>query len=146
MESLQDHSVGIIPIYVQTNGTRLFCIVHHAAGHWAFPKGHANDGESSEQTARRELREETGVDAIELDTARIFTETYSFEKDGIHYDKHVTYFIGYADSIMHTTLDAFTCEIRELIWLPYEQAREQLTYAEARALLDEVHTYLELKS
>ena len=156
-------------MYVDAEGTRLFCTVLHAAGpastrvgeptrggpastregeptrggHWAFPKGHPDAGESAEATARRELLEETGVDMVDLDTARTFTEKYSFEKDGVHYDKQVTYFVGVADSIMHTTLDAFKAEIRELSWLPYEKAKEQLTFPEAKALLDEVQAYLD---
>ena len=40
--------------------TRLFLLIQHQAGHWAFPKGHANPGESPAETARREFAEETG--------------------------------------------------------------------------------------
>jgi len=145
MEGKTDISVGIVPVHADANGARLFCMVHHAAGHWAFPKGHRDAGESPEQTARRELYEETGIDRIDLDTTRTFHEHYSFERDGARWDKQVTYFVGMSDATTHTTPDAFKTEIAEVRRLPYEQAKALLTFPEAKALLDEVAAYLNRK-
>ena len=65
MEAAQDSAVGIIPVYKQ--GDRfLFCLVKHADGHWGFPKGHKEEGESDEGAALRELREETGIGAGQM--------------------------------------------------------------------------------
>ncbi len=38
-----------------------FLLLAHAKGHWDFPKGNIEPGESEEQTALRELKEETGI-------------------------------------------------------------------------------------
>ena len=35
-------------------------------GHWDFPKGHIDDGETEIQTALRELEEETGIANVDL--------------------------------------------------------------------------------
>ena len=35
-------------------------------GHWDFPKGHVEDGETELQTALRELAEETGITDVEV--------------------------------------------------------------------------------
>ena len=37
-------------------------IVKHNAGHWDFPKGHMEAGETEKQTALREVKEETKID------------------------------------------------------------------------------------
>ena len=36
-------------------------ISSRGGGHWDFPKGHIDDGETEIQTALRELEEETGI-------------------------------------------------------------------------------------
>lgn len=41
-------------------------LVRYRSGAWAFPKGHVEPGEGPEQTAVREVREETGVRAAVL--------------------------------------------------------------------------------
>jgi len=49
-------------VYKMENGTPYFVLIkHRKGGHWAFPKGHMEQGESERETARREIREETGV-------------------------------------------------------------------------------------
>lgn len=53
-------SYGIVPLRYMEGGWQILLIRHHA-GHWTFPKGHADRGESPQQTAERELREETGL-------------------------------------------------------------------------------------
>ena len=45
--------------------TRVLMVKHVAGGHWAFPKGHVEKGETEEQTAVREVLEETGIDAAD---------------------------------------------------------------------------------
>lgn len=142
----QDRSIGVIPVHVQADCVRLFCLVRHAAGHWAFPKGHQNAGESDEATALRELREETGIDDITLDKCPLFTEQYFFEKDGVGYEKTVTYRIGYAHSTTGVTPDMFKTEISGILWLSYEDAKNQLTFPESKHLLEEVQEYFETTS
>ncbi len=137
----EDRAIGVIPTHISESGACVFCIVRHADGHWGFPKGHQEVGESEESTARRELAEETGITRVEIDT-RPFTEEYSFERDGQQYHKSVTYFIGRVSSLDYETPEAFRAEIPEVRWLSYEEAKETLTFPEGKKLLDEVLEYV----
>ena len=41
-----------------------YLLLHYQAGHWDFPKGHIEEGESLKQTIVREVVEETGITNI----------------------------------------------------------------------------------
>ncbi len=142
MQTKQDQSFGIIPICKEAD-TYLFCIVQHSEEHWGFPKGHANPGESEEESARRELSEETGMTEVTIIPGASFTQKYVFEKEGITYDKSVTYFLGVVPSTITAIPDAFKTEISEMQWLPYQELRELITYENAKLLLDQVQEYIQ---
>lgn len=55
----------------------------HGAGSWSTPGGHLDHGETPEQCAARELREETGVEVRDLRFRAITNDI--FEPDGRHY-------------------------------------------------------------
>jgi 8-oxo-dGTP pyrophosphatase MutT (NUDIX family) len=136
-----DASFGVIPVDRRDARGPRFLLVRHHAGHWAFPKGHPEDGESAEQAARRELREETGLsvggfvadpatdEAIELVERYVFTD-----RKGRRIDKTVTFFVGEV-----TDADARPQEeeIAELAWLTADAARERMSFDEGRRVLDE---------
>lgn len=67
--SLFEKSCGVLP-YRVINGQREFLLVFESYSKcWSIPKGHMEAGETEEQTALRELLEETGLEA-KLDTSR----------------------------------------------------------------------------
>ncbi|MBD3304395.1 NUDIX domain-containing protein, partial [Candidatus Woesearchaeota archaeon] len=43
------------------NNGKYLLVKHKEGGHWDFPKGHAEEGETEEETALREIYEETGL-------------------------------------------------------------------------------------
>jgi len=142
MELKHDSAVGIIPVH-QEDEKLLFCLVRHADGHWGFPKGHLEAGESEREAARRELREETGIEEVEMVPNKMFTEQYTFELKGVSYNKTVTYFIGLVKDASRTTLDDFKKEIPEMRWLSYDEMLGTLTFLEGkREMLNEVWKYV----
>jgi len=143
MERREDKSFGIIPIFKNTNNNFVFCIVRHAEGHWSFPKGHQNRGETEQETAIRELKEETGISNVNLLNNKSFFENYSFEKNNFKYNKSNKYFIGLVPSMATTTLNDFKKEIPELRWGTYEEAKKVITFPEAREVLDQAFKYLQ---
>ena len=65
MEKTTDVSYGVIPIR-QVGDTWEVFLIHQFSNignnsYWVFPKGHPEAGETPEQTAKRELIEETGM-------------------------------------------------------------------------------------
>ena len=98
--------------------------------HWIFPKGHIETGETPEQTALRELREEAGVEGELL--ARVGDVQLSFAGEDIE----VIYYS------VRATGEVRAQEGRELQWLPYDAAREKLTFEDAKRLLDDANKAL----
>lgn len=134
----KDTSFGVVPIARRSDGD-FFLLVQHKAGHWGFPKGHAEPGESAQATACRELEEETGIQAFELLNVA-FVEQYSFGKVGWLFDKTVTYFPAFVQS---ETVNCQPQEIKDYAWLTYDAALAKLTFAQSRQVLVQVQAYLQ---
>src|SRR5574337_476352 len=74
-----------------------YLLLHYESGHWDFPKGHIEPGEDAQQTARRELKEETGISEICFVAGYKQTLRYFFRQKGIGIFKIVIYFLAETD-------------------------------------------------
>jgi len=119
-----------------------FLLVKHGAGHWGFPKGHPNPGETPLQTARRELQEETGINHCRIKDGIQFHEKYSFEHHGEQVVKSVTYFPAIV-APHHAAAAVAQAEIRDCRWADLRSAQQLLTFPEAQTLLSEVCEWLD---
>lgn len=91
---------------------------------WTLPKGTPKGGETVEETALREVREETGIQArIVGDLGSI---QYSFGRRGVRYDKEVRHFLMEATGGDVSLHDA---EYDEARWFGLTEAARRLTYA-----------------
>jgi len=43
-----------------------YLILHYHSGHWEFARGHGEEGEDEQKTARREIEEETGLKDLKI--------------------------------------------------------------------------------
>lgn len=129
----------MIPVRLQ-NGHYLFLLVQHHAGHWAFPKGHAEKGESDAEAAMRELREETGIAKAMLLEDISLTETYFFKRGGQTVAKTVRYFLGLV-KVRNVHIQA--AEIKDYKWASFEKASALMTFSESQRLLNEANAYLD---
>ncbi len=140
---LTDASFGVIPIY-KRGEQLLFLLIQHNAGHWAFPKGHAENDETDLQAARREFSEETGIEDVTLDEDRIFEECYTKTLRGDArrlVRKTVRYFLG---EVKNPRVEVQESEIQAFKWATVDEARKMITYSESRRLFDEVARHLKL--
>jgi 8-oxo-dGTP pyrophosphatase MutT (NUDIX family) len=136
MQITDDRAVGIIPLH-WNNGALAVCLVRSAKGDWGFPKGHVEKGETDEAAARRELYEETGIDAVDLLPDQIFSQSYAFAVGTSMVLKVVDYFVGVTDSRVATPHE-FEGEITAALWLPYEEAKRRLSFDDTRRILEGV--------
>ena len=105
-----------------------FALVHRPRyDDWTLPKGKAEDHEDREDTARREVLEETGF-RCELGPA-IATVRYS---DHLGRPKVVHYWLMYPAEGVFIPGDV----VDELRWVTADEARELLTYGHDRVVLD----------
>jgi 8-oxo-dGTP pyrophosphatase MutT (NUDIX family) len=93
-------------------------------GHWIFPKGHIEPGESAEDAALRELREEGGVDGSISRLLGVSTFESGREQVTVSY-----YLVRFARHVP-------SAEQRELRWASFAEARRLLTFDDARQLLE----------
>jgi 8-oxo-dGTP pyrophosphatase MutT (NUDIX family) len=101
-------------------------------GHWIFPKGHIEPGESADVAALRETSEEAG---IEGELVGEVGEPLEFTWGGKRY--RVRYFLIRARSETPHT-DGRTKE-----WLSFEEALARLTYDDTRQLLRDARPVME---
>lgn len=97
------------------------------AGLWALPKGRIAAGERAEETAVREVAEETGAHGHSLGKLGDVRYVYTWEGERIF--KVVSFFlIRYERGRLGDVPEAFRHEVAEVRWLPLEEAPRLLAY------------------
>jgi 8-oxo-dGTP pyrophosphatase MutT (NUDIX family) len=123
-------------VYKIMQGQVYILIAQHAAHKgWGFPKGHIGDkiqGEGKEDTALREVAEETGVTArIEQALSPI---TYFYVWEGKKRKKTVYFYLMEFISEDPSKKDT---EMSEVGWFPEQDVLEKLTYPTEKKLWQE---------
>lgn len=132
---LHEKSCGGIVYRKYHGNTEILLIKHINSGHWSFPKGHVESGETEVQTARREIKEETGIDVLVDPTFRELV-TYSPKKDT---QKVVVYFIAKAKS---GPLVPQENEIAEAKWVEINLAADMLAYDNDRCIVNKAKKWI----
>ncbi|MBP1705437.1 MAG: hydrolase [Chloroflexi bacterium] len=104
---------------------------------WTLPKGTPDPGETLEETAVREVAEETGLQVRIV--APLDQIQYSFVRSRIRIDKTVHYWL------MEPTggdLASHDHEFEEVRWVPFAEASALLTFETERALAERASALL----
>jgi ADP-ribose pyrophosphatase YjhB (NUDIX family) len=100
---------------------------------WSLPKGHVEDGETLEQTAAREVAEETGIAGEVL--APLGVVDYWFVAEGRRIHKTVHHYLLRA---VGGELSDADVEVTEVAWVPLTELGDRLVYPDERRLVTAV--------
>lgn len=137
---IEENSFGIIPLRQESGVWQVLLILHQGGRHWAFPKGHGNEGETALDSAKRELKEETGLDIHELLQENPLVEKYQFHRKHEIVIKTVQYF----PALVKGQLQLQAEEIRDAKWVPLKEAARHLTFKEAKEMCHKLVNFLKI--
>lgn len=131
----QEKSCGAI-VFRTINSHKEFLVVKMNLGHVSFPKGHVEVGETEEQTAIREVKEETNIDIHILPGFREVV-TYS-PFPGVM--KDVVFFVAQAQSWDVLPQES---EISSVGFFPEKEVLQRLTFSSDQTLFQKALSFLE---
>lgn len=133
IECFFESSCGAVVINDQNE---YLLIRNKRSAHWGFPKGHIEAGETKQETAKREVLEETGVS---IDIIDGFEETSEYYIQG-RIEKVLTVFLAKAQV---TELKMQEAEIAEIGWFSYEDAYNILNYDNDKRIIKSAMEFIE---
>ena len=132
-------------VYKKNAGIKILVCQHSGHHGWVFPKGligvhRENKNQTKEETAIREVKEETGIEA-EIEKALI-PSTYWYEWEGEKIKKTVYFFI--MKYVSGDTAD-HDWEMEKVEWIDYNDVSNRLTYLSDKKVWEEALKILNLK-
>ena len=120
-------------VFRQVDGRPLYLLIRDSYRNWGFPKGHLEPGELPELAAMREVLEETGLaDVVPRGVIDTIDWYFRFRGRLVHKVCHFFLFES-TGAETHPQRDEGITACR---WLPLDEARTLISYANARAVLD----------
>lgn len=128
----REESCGAI-LFTKEEGKRLYILIMEANGSYGLPKGHKRISETDEETALREIKEETGIDATIIKGMK---RTIKYPVPLHNSVKEVVYFVAKYENQVLAPIDSdilcakkFTLEAA-LSVLKFSQIRDLLVEAD----------------
>ena len=118
---LYEKSCGGVIFYKTKQNTKILLVKNNNGRYWSFPKGHIEEGETEQETAIREIKEETGLDVTIAPGFREISEYCPFGK----IRKRVVFFLARAFT---DNVKIQEEEIDSYIWVDLQQARKLCCY------------------
>lgn len=126
MKLKKEISCGCIII----KNNKILLVYEKRRNFWGLPKGHVEEGESEEETALREVREEVGLD-VEIDITKRYTLNYIINNE---IDKTSVFYIA---KPKNENIKMQESEIENIEWCDFEEAIELLTFDDWKQMLRE---------
>lgn len=134
---LYEKSCGALVFNRTKQNIKLLLIKNNNGRYWSFPKGHIEKGETEQQTALREIKEETGLDVTLIKGFKEISEYCPFGK----IRKRVVFFLAQAFTgnvvIQEEEIDSY-------IWADIQQAKKLCAYENDLRIIDKAETALHI--
>lgn len=136
LDCLYETSCGAVVFRNEDKTPKYLLIRNRRSAHWGFPKGHVELNETKEETAVREVLEETGLNIRILPG---FEKKSEYTIQG-KIEKSVSIFLAQTDETEYSLQEE---EIEECGWFDYESALKTLNYENDKYILNEAKKYIE---
>lgn len=137
---VEERSAGAVVVRETEQGRR-YLLLRYRGGHWGLVKGHIEEGESLEETIRREATEETGLEDLSFVEGFEQRTSYVFHREDERVDKTVVYLLATTET--RDVEVGSPVEHDEIGWFEDEKALEQVTYDDTRAVLEAARGHLD---
>ena len=134
---VKEKSCGAV-IYKIDNDKVYYLLLKMNYGHTSLCKGHQEEGESDEETAIREIKEETSLD-VKLDTTFKTKITYSPNELSL---KDVYFYLATPVDSSLTPKDDHDEEVASFEWCDYEEALFKITYDSDRNVVKKAEAHI----
>lgn len=124
-----ERACGCVPFMRDGDRRIVALMILRTGGYWEFPKGKQDEGEKDEETALRELKEETGL-VGELAPESPVSTSYEFERDGVRVHKEVVFFFCRVPDGSAVTIQK--SEVNDYAWLALEDLMDRATYPQIK--------------
>lgn len=142
-----ERSAGVV-IFRREKNKNFYLLLHYPAlshrakeDYWDFPKGHIEREEKLEEAAKREVKEETGLEDLNFINGFKKTIKYFFKFQGENILKFATFFLAETK----TKEVKISSEHKGFLWLPFEEAKEKLKFKNAKEILKKANDFLQRK-
>lgn len=141
-----ERSAGAI-IFRKEEGKTYYLLLHypglrHSKSYWDLPKGHIEKGEKEEETARREIKEETGLEDIKIIPGFKEVIKYFF----CWQEKNILKFVSFFLAETKTREVKLSKEHIGSDWLPFKESLERLAFKNAKEILKKANKFLSQKT
>jgi 8-oxo-dGTP pyrophosphatase MutT (NUDIX family) len=134
----EERSAGAV-LFRREDSQLRFLLLHYTSGHFDWPKGNIEEGESEVETVLREVREETGLQRTRVIPGFREEISYFYRRQGSLVRKTVVFYLAEAeDSDVKLSHEHIGYR-----WLDYEGALKTLTYENSRSVLRKAKAVLD---
>lgn len=126
-------------VFTEENGRIKYLLCRERSGYWIFPKGHMEAEETEWETARREIREETGLEVTFLDSFRTVNQHTLAREGKPNIVKKNVYFLARFDKQVYVPQKS---EISEIALLDFGEAMAVIQLDDFKGILREANDFL----
>jgi 8-oxo-dGTP pyrophosphatase MutT (NUDIX family) len=138
MAMYDEVSAGAVLHIIDENFEIKYLILNYSYGHWDFPKGNIELGETETETIKREVMEETGIEDIKLIEGFRQQISYKYRKKSKWVNKSVIYYLAETNS--NKVMLSF--EHINFAWLNFNDALEKLSFDNSKRVLKNAKEFL----